>query len=688
MVKSRKEEGLSENPEYQRMKQLVSEIRLYNDLYYNKGKPAVSDSEYDRLFRELEAIENAHPDWALPDSPTKEVGAPLKRGFRQVPHRVPMLSLDSLTSEDEVREFVGRIAKGLDLENSSQIEFSLEPKFDGVSASLLYVKGEFVQGLTRGDGEVGEDITRNLRFVQMIPDRLVGDLVPELVEVRGEVMLSKTRFHEVRKLQEDRGEEPFRNARNAVAGSLKRIRPIGLKNLRMTFHFWGVGDLIGMDSLETYTELAHRFGDFGFLIASELKVGKGAEDIISYHHQMEERRDSIDFEMDGIVAKVNSLADERKLGRTARAPRWALAYKYAPRQGETTVLNIVVQVGRTGVLTPVAHLKPLDLVGVTIQRASLHNFDWLEQMDVRIGDRVIVERAGDVIPEIVRVLKECRTSKQKPFHPPTLCPECGSEVEKEGAFLLCTNIDCPAQIRQRIVHLASRRALNIDRLGPKYVDQLFAAGVLRRVEDVFTLPGKKEEVLALERWGEQSFENLSREIERAKKPELSKFLYALGIRHVGEKTALDLAEQFQSLDALRSASEETLSEIEGVGPIVAHSVFQFFRLPSNVEFLQALKKAGVEVLPARKLEGPLKGRVFLFTGGLESMSRDQAKERVEALGGEVSSSVTGRVTDVVVGKGAGSKRQKAEDLGLRILHEKEFLHLLSEFSTSNGSHDA
>jgi DNA ligase (NAD+) len=680
MDKSKKDKRLSEDPEYKRLLQLVSQLQRYNDLYYNQGKPEVTDSEYDRMFRELETIEDAHPEWILPDSPTQEVGASPRRGFRQVRHRIPMLSLDSLTSEDEVRAFVDRIAKGLGLPSSDLVEFSLEPKFDGVSASLLYKKGELIQGLTRGDGEVGEDITRNLRMVGGIPDQLIGDFVPDLVEVRGEVMLSKSRFHEIREQQENRGEEPFRNARNAVAGSLKRIRSKGLKGLGMTFHFWGVGELVGMDFVKTYVELARYFEKYGFQIAEELEVGKGAEGIISYHHRLEACRDRIDFEMDGIVAKVNSLAQERELGRTARAPRWALAYKYAPRQGRTKVLDIVVQVGRTGVLTPVANLKPLDLAGVTIQRASLHNFDWLEEMDVQIGDSVIIERAGDVIPEIVRVLKEFRTKAQKPFQLPESCPECGSRLEKEGAFLLCTNIDCPAQIRQRIVHLASRRALDIDRLGPKYVDQLFSAGILQKVEDVFTLPSRKKEVLALERWGEQSFDNLVREIERAKKPELAKFLYSLGIRHVGEKTAFDLAERFKSLENLRRASEAVLSEVEGVGPIVAHSVFQFFRLPSNQKFLEALKENGVEILSTRKHEGPLEGRVFLFTGGLESMSRDQARDRIEQLGGESSTSVTRRVTDVVVGKSSGSKRRKAEEMGLRILSEQEFLALLEAFS--------
>ena len=452
----------------------------------------------------------------------------------------------------------------------------------------------------------------------------------------------------------------------------------------MTFHFWGVGELVGMDDVKTYTELAHRFGEFGFVIAEELEVGTGAEDIISYHHPMEERRDSIDYEMDGIVAKVNSLSKEHELGRTARAPRWALAYKYAPRQGKTRVLKIVVQVGRTGILTPVAIFKPLDLAGVTVKRASLDNFGWLAELDVRIGDLVIVERAGDVIPEIVRVLKECRGEDQKPYDAPRACPECGSKVEKEGAFLFCTNIDCPAQIRQRIVHMASRRALDIDRLGPKYVDQLYSAGILRKVEDVFWLPKKKKEILSLDRWGEQSFENLAKEVERAKKPELAKFIYSLGIRHVGEKTASDLAERFQDLPALLAASEEELAEVEGIGPVVAHSVFHFFRLPSNKRFLEALQKAGVKILPAKKNRGPLEGRVFVFTGGLESMSRDQAKERVESLGGEASSSVTKRVTDVVVGKGAGSKKAKAEELGLHILNEKEFLNLLESQKKKEG----
>jgi len=669
-----------------RWQELADEIRRHNRLYYSEAAPEITDAQYDELMRELVALESEHPELRIDDSPTQTVGAapaPVTRGFPQVAHRVPMLSLDSLTSDQEVIEFDERVRKALE---TDAVEYSLEPKYDGVSANLLYENGKLVRGLTRGDGRVGEEITANLARVKNIPATLRspgrGLELPRLIELRGEVILSKKRFVELRAEQEERGDVPFRNARNAVAGALKRVSPEGLADLGMEFFFWGVGDVVGFESLERYTQLAECVTHMGLTVSPELDTGTGVDAVIGYHDRLEADREAMPYEMDGIVAKVDDFAAQRRLGRTARVPRWALAHKFAPRRGNTRVLEIRVQVGRTGALTPVAILEPIELAGVTVQRATLHNFDLLAQKDVRVGDAVEIERAGDVIPEVIAVDPKKRGKGSRPFEPPEQCPACSERVEKEGAYLYCTNIDCPAQIRRRIVHLASRRALDIDRLGPKYVDQLFAAGLIESVEDVFTLPDKREEILALERWGPQSFANLATEVERAKAPELAKFLYALGIRHVGEKVAVDLAEAFGSLEALAAAGAEQLMEVDGIGPRVAAEVESFFALPANQRFLTALAAAGVTVRAAEHKDAgqdlPLEGRVFVFTGGLDSMTRDQARGRVEELGATTASGISKRVTDVVAGPGAGSKLEKAEKLGLTILSEDEFLALLRE----------
>jgi DNA ligase (NAD+) len=475
--------------------------------------------------------------------------------------------------------------------------------------------------------------------------------------------------------REAQGEVPFRNPRNAVAGSLKRLKNDGLEELGMQLIFWGVGDLKGWEDLEGYTQLAERISDLGFTISPLLGHASGIDEVLAYHADLQARREDLPYEMDGIVAKVDDFALQHRLGRTAKAPRWALACKFKPRRATSEVLDIGLQVGRTGIVTPVAHLAPVDISGVTVQRATLHNFDLLAERDVRIGDRVIVERAGDVIPEVISVVLEERPKASRPFDVPDACPECQEELEKEGAFLFCTNIDCPAQIQGRIVHLASRRALDIDRLGPKYVDQLFDAALVQKVEDIFFLHEKKEELLALERWGEKSYDNLVAELDRARTPELQRFLYGLGIRHVGRKVAIDLAEAFGSFDALRAADEEQLLEIEGVGPIVAREVLRFFGSPSNQTFLARLEEAQVKPMALEVKTGdeaPLSGKIFVFTGGLETMSRDQARERVENLGAATSSGISKRVTTVVAGSKSGSKLDKAKKLELEIIDEDQF----------------
>jgi DNA ligase (NAD+) len=665
----------------QRIQELTEELHRANRLYYELGKPELSDSQYDALMRELRELEAEHPELRAADSPSQAVGAPVRQEASKHAHGAPMLSLDSLTSAEEVRDFDERACRILELEEA-QLDWVLEPKYDGVSASLVYEDGKLVRGLTRGDGRQGEIITQNLLCVRGIPKKLKGRSLPARVELRGEVILAQSRFREIRAEQEERGEQPFRNARNAVAGSLKRLDSSGLADLQMDFFFWGYGELDGWRDLESYRELVGRVADCGLPISPHLEHGSGVDAILEYHDRLEAQREEIDHEMDGIVAKLDSLTQQRQLGRTARVPRWSLAYKFAPRQGRTRVADIGVQVGRTGALTPVAHLEPVELAGVTVQRASLHNFGLLAERDVRVGDQVVVERAGDVIPEVIEVVLDERPKGSKPFAAPSTCPACGSAVEEEGAFLYCLNIECTAQVTRRITHLASRKALDIDRLGSKYVDQLYEAGLLRHVQDVFRLPEKREEILGLERWGEKSVDKLTQEIEQARRPTLGRLLYALGIRHVGEKLAQDLAEHFETLEALRAATAEELVEIDGVGEVVAREVAEFFHLPETDEFFAALFAAGLEVQAVERSEGageaPLAGRVFCFTGGLESMSRDEGQERVKRLGAQTASSVTKKVSDVVAGAKAGSKLAKAEKLGLRIIDEEQFLAMLAE----------
>ncbi len=679
-----------ENAARERMRTLVADIRRHDELYHGAGAPEVSDSEYDDLVRELCDLEARFPQWVDRGSPTRRVGAPVHGGLA---HLVPMLSLDSLTSNDEVRDFDERVRKGLDLPDG-EIDYMLEPKYDGVSANLLYEGGRLVRGLTRGDGKTGEEITRNLLCVHGIQPELGGPgrLWPERIEVRGEVILSRSRFVELRAEREAADEVPFRNARNAVAGALKRNEPDGLEAFGMDFFFWGIGDLRGFESATTYGELCQWIADLGFTVSPQLTRARGGAAILDYHDDLERRRDELDYEMDGIVAKVDDLALQRRLGRTARAPRWACAHKFAPRRAWTKMLDITVGVGRTGALTPVAVLEPVELAGVTVQRATLHNFGWLEDRDVRVDDRVEIERAGDVIPEVVRVDVDARSAGSQPFQAPQACPRCGEPVHEEGAFLYCTNIDCEAQIRQRILHLGSRRALDIDRLGEKYVDQLLEAGLLKRVEDVFALPERREALLNLERWGEQSFNNLVAGIDRAKRPQLPRFLFALGIRHVGEQVSSDLADAFGSLDTLRAATLEQLLEVDGVGPKVAESVRDFFELPATAHFFEALDRAGVVVSALEKVEAddnaggalPLAGRIFCFTGGLETLTRDQARERVEALGAATASGMSRRVTDVVAGTGAGAKLEKAAKLGLRVITEEELTQLIEAGGKAGG----
>jgi len=670
---------MSKAAELRRMEELRRLIHHHDRLYHVEARPDITDAEYDLLFRELRELEARHPDAVPPDSPTRRVGAPLAEGtgFRVVRHAVPMLSIDSLFTPDEVREFDARARKGLGLSGDQEIAWVVEPKYDGVSTSLLYENGAFVLGLTRGDGVQGEDITTNLRTIRTLPLRLQTGSPPRLLEVRGETILSRKSFTRLNRALEDEGELPFANPRNAVAGTLKRLDPAVVARRPLEFIAWGLGRVEGAD-WRTHWEVVTRLEEWGFRVSEQRERCTGPAAVIELHDRLEKEREELPYEMDGIVAKVDDLKAHDRLGATSRHARWQLAYKFTPRQATTRVREIRVQVGRTGALTPVAVLDPVNIGGVIVKRATLHNEGEAREKDVRVGDAVVVERAGDVIPEVVRVIVEQREGPSPPFEMPGTCPECGAQVVREGAFVLCPNISCPAQIKGRIVHLAGRRALDINRLGIKVVDQLMTEGLVREVADIFYLD--RERLVALERWGERSADNLLEQIERARRVPFARLLFALGIRQVGEATARLLAERFPSLEELERASLEELQEVDGIGPEVAASIHDFFQTAENRRTVHRMIEAGLQVERPQPVGGPLAGKVFLFTGTLASMTRSRAQERVEALGGTAAEGLSARVSYLVAGEDPGAKLERARKLGVAVLTEAEFLELVKEGS--------
>ena len=661
------------------LEELRRRIRTADDQYYNRGFSDLTDAEYDQLFAQLRQLEAAHPELITQDSPTQTVGAPLPKGgtFATVRHLAPMGSIESLMDAAEVRSFDERVHRLLELPPSAPLPWGCEPKLDGTSANLLYENGVFVRGLSRGDGEQGEDLTRNLRTIRNLPLTLPGPF-PARIEIRGEVLMSKRGFARLQELEETSSEGSFRNARNTVAGTLKLLDPRICKRRPLDFIAFAVGHVEGRDFL-THQALRTQLATWGFKVAEPFELAEGIDAVLSFRDDLERRRDELPYELDGIVAKIDRFDLQQKLGRTSRTPRWALAYKFAPRLAQTRVLKIGAQVGRTGAVTPVAHLEPTELAGVTVRNASLHNWALLAERDIREGDVVEIQRAGDVIPEIVRVFPEHRAPDSRPFAPPTVCPTCGGTLEVEGKFLYCINLDCKDQLIGRIVHLAGRRAFDIEGLGPKQIEQLAQAGLVGTLEHVFTLAQRKDQLLELERWGERSTQNLLEQIERSRTPTLARFLNGIGIRHVGETTAKDLAAHFGSLERLQHASAEQLMAVDGVGEEVATAVVDFFSSPKNQATLRALAAAGVRPQESAGVTaGPLTGRTFVFTGGLATMTRDEAKARVEALGASTAGSISKKVTDVVAGAEAGSKLDKARQLGLRILDEATFAALVAQ----------
>ncbi len=656
---------------------LRREIEHHNYLYYVLDAPEIPDAEYDRLLRRLQEIEARFPDLVTPDSPTQRVGAAPRTEFGEVRHRVPMLSLNNAFSDEEVRAWDQRCRETLGVE---RILYHVEPKFDGLAISIVYENGVYAQAATRGDGTVGEDVTENVRTIRSVPLRLRGGDVPPLLEVRGEVYMPKQGFEEWNRRARARGEKPFVNPRNAAAGSVRQLDPRVTAERPLEMVFYALGEVQGWTPPRRHSQVLEQFRAWGLRVCRENRVVEGAEACLDYHRRMLERRPELPFEIDGVVYKVDRLDWQERLGFVARAPRWAIAHKFPAEEEMTRLLDVQWSVGRTGALTPVAVLEPVFVGGVTVSHATLHNMDEIERKDVRIGDWVIVRRAGDVIPEIVQVVRSRRPPDARRIELPQTCPVCGSKVVRPPgeAIARCTGgLYCPAQRKEAIRHFASRRAMDIEGLGEKLVDQLVDKGLVRDVSDLYHL--SVEQVAALERMGEKSARNLIEAIERSKHTTLERFVYALGIREVGEATAKALARHFGSLEALMDADEETLQQVPDVGPVVARNIVDFFSEPHNREVIRRLLEAGVhwqQTGPQAAGERPLAGQTYVLTGALASMTREQARERLEALGAKVSGSVSRRTTAVIAGENPGSKYDKARSLGVPILDEAAFLELL------------
>ncbi len=702
---------------------LRAEIERHNRLYYRKDAPEITDAEYDRLFRRLVGIEATFPDLVTPDSPTQRVGAAPAEQFAQVRHRVPMLSLQNAMSEDEVRAFDERIHRFLGRQDmdapeaasssasvsctdpsssparsGGDITYVIEPKFDGLSAELVYEDGVLTVAATRGDGTTGEDVTANVRTIRAIPLRLQappgpGDLfappaVPRLLEVRGEVYMPVGGFEDMNREREARGEPTFANPRNAAAGGLRQLDPKVTAARPLDFYAYATGVVDGL-SVGSQWALLQALRDLGFAVSDLARRVTGIEAVIREYRRLGDLRDSLPFEIDGTVVKVDSFALQQKLGEVSRSPRWAIAFKFPPRREVTRVLDILVQVGRTGALTPVAVLEPVRVAGVVVRRATLHNEGEVARKDVRVGDYVEVQRAGDVIPEVVAVQTARRTGDERPFAMPVACPSCGGPVVREEgeAVRRCVNASCPAQLREHLAHFAGKRAMDIEHLGDKLADQMVDRGLVKDMADVYAL--RYEDVASLDRMAEKSARNLLEAVEASKQRPLARMLAALGIRQVGEALARSLAARFQTMDALAAAATiavaegapDPLAEVEDVGPVVARSIRDWFGSPSNRILIDRLAQAGVRMThePAGAVADPrFAGRTFVFTGSLTSMTREQAQALVAARGGKAAGSVSRKTDYVVAGADAGSKLDKAREMGVAVLTEDEFRAMVDD----------
>ena len=653
-----------------RAERLRREILGHEKKYYVDNDPQISDPEFDKLVRELKDLEARFPDLVVPESPTQRVGEKPIEGFATVTHRTPMLSIDNVYNEEELREFEDRVRKLLP---GQTVEYMAELKIDGLGISVIYRGGKFAQAVTRGDGVRGDDVTGNVKTLKSLP--LVIEARQE-VEARGEVYLPFESFRAINRDREEKGEALFANPRNAAAGSLRLLDPreVASRNLSVFLYY------LFIDGREEPTQWGalQKLKRLGFKTNPHSRLCRTIDEILAYFKEWTEKRDRLDYDADGIVIKVNAATQRETLGFTAKSPRWAVSFKFPARQATTRVKDIVIQVGRTGALTPVAVLEPVKLSGTTISRSTLHNEEELRRKDVRVGDHVLIERSGDVIPQVVSVMKDRRTGREKPFDWPSKCPVCKSAVFKpEGEVISrCVNPSCPAKVRESILHFAGRRAMDIDGLGEALVDQLLGAKLVRSIPDLYGL--NRDSLVELERMGPKSSDNLLDEIGNSKARDLDRVIFALGIRHVGERMAQVLAARFKSLDALAGAGEEELIKVEDVGPKVAESIRFFFAQPENREFIRRLKDAGLSMRTREQgaARRPLEGQTFVITGTLSGFTREEAQERLENLGAKVASSVSKNTTSLIAGESPGSKLDKAKELGVKIVGEKELRKLI------------
>jgi len=654
----------------ERVRALREQIQYHNHRYYILDNPEISDAEYDRLFDELLRLEQENPELVTPDSPTQRVGAPPLNQFRSHRHGLPMLSLNKATTETEFLDFHRRVTE-LSMVSENEIIYTVEPKFDGLAVEIVYHQGLFTLGATRGDGIVGEDVTLNLRTVKSIPLRLMGT-PPDLLEVRGEVIMTRKHFAELNRERERMGQPLFANPRNAAAGSVRQLDSKVTGSRPLSMYAYGLGRVEGTSPKNQWETLLF-LKQFGFRVSQYAEWCEGVDRVRDYYRKMLARRDDLPYEVDGIVIKVNDFSLQERLGELSRSPRWAVAWKFPAQQEHTRVRDIIVSVGRTGALTPVALLEPVRVGGVEVSRATLHNEDEVRKKDVRIGDTVVIQRAGDVIPEVVMVVETKRTGTERPFIMPDHCPVCRSKVERPTgeAVHRCTGMACPAQIKENLFHFASRGAMDMEGLGKKYLEQMVDKKLIGDPADLYFL--KKEDLMKMDRMGDKLAENLLNAVEGSKNPSLQNLIYALGIRNVGYHLAGVLAKYFGSIDKLAAQTKEALEGVHEIGPIVAECIHNFFHNRKNLDILDKLKKGGVRFPEEAQPQGdlPLIGRTFVLTGGLESLTRDEARKLIEAMGGRVASSVSKKTDFVVVGKDPGSKYDQALKLGVKTLNEDE-----------------
>jgi DNA ligase (NAD+) len=658
------------------LESLRQQIRQYDYQYYVLDDPSASDAEYDRLFQQLKKLEHDHPEWVTPDSPTQRVGGAPVSVFAEVAHTVPMLSLDNAFADDDIIAFDQRVRDRLNI--TTPIDYCCEPKLDGLAVNIRYEKGVLVQAATRGDGATGEDITENIRTIHMVPLRLQGNDIPDVLDVRGEVYMSKAGFAALNASAEKKGEKIFANPRNAAAGSLRQLDSRITASRPLEIFCYGIGAWSG-PVLLTHHDVLNQLSRWGLRVNPLISVMTGAEACIRYYQQMGKKRSELPYEIDGVVYKVNQLLFQQKLGFVSRSPRFAIAHKFPAEEVETVIESVEFQVGRTGALTPVARLKPVFVHGVTVSNATLHNMDEIKRKDIHVGDTVIVRRAGDVIPEVVSVNVSKRPASVKKITMLTHCPVCHSlveQIEDEATARCSGGLFCPAQRKEAIKHFSARRAMNIEGLGDKLVEQLVDEKLIATVADIYQLT--ESELANLPRMGDKSAKNLLEEIEKSKSTTLPRFLFALGIREVGEATAKQLALHFKTLGAIQSASEEALQTVQDVGPVVAKNIAYFFSEKHNGDVINQLLKAGIHwPVIATNHDAPLQGKTFVITGTLVGMSRDEAKEILEKLGAKVAGSVSAKTSYVVVGADPGSKFEKAKALGVPILDEEGFIRIVS-----------